>query len=91
MLGAKGIIAIVQLVVFGPSVVLAAVICARHGFSRNAGWIYILLLTLTRCAGATYQLVYDAQPSQSLAIAVVVLNSVIISPLLLSLLGLLSR
>lgn len=91
MLDARTIIATVQLIFFLPSAILCTALCIRHGFDRTAGWIYILLLALTRCAAAVCQLIYKNQPSVQLAITIGVLDSVIISPLLLSLLGILAR
>lgn len=64
----------------------------KHGFSRSTGWFYLVLLSLLRLIGAgTGYASVDHPNSQSLLEASVICTSIGISPLLLTLLGILNR
>lgn len=88
-LDARGGISILEICVYFPLLILAILICQRHGFSRSAGWTYTLLLCLVRLLGACCQLATYNKPSHGLVEAVIILSSVGLSPLLLATLGLL--
>ncbi|EED14728.1 conserved hypothetical protein [Talaromyces stipitatus ATCC 10500] len=91
-LGTSSIIAIAELVVYIPAIILAFFVCARHSFSRSSGWYYTFTLCLIRIVGAVCQLLTLADTtSVGLVKAVLVLNHIGLTPLLLSTLGMLSR
>ena len=46
-LDAHGIIAIVEIIIYVPILILGAVLSYRHGFSRKAGWILLVILSLS--------------------------------------------
>jgi hypothetical protein len=86
-----GAVSVFELVIYIPAIIVAAIVCSRHGFSRSSGWIYTLILCLARIIGACCQLATYSSKSTGLIEAVFILDSVGISPLLLATLGLLSR
>jgi hypothetical protein len=87
----QGGVSIFELLIYFPAIVVAAIVCSRHGFGRSSGWIFTLILCLVRIVGASCQLATYQSPTQGLLEAVIILESIGISPLLLATLGLLSR
>jgi hypothetical protein len=86
-----GGVSIAELIVYLPAIVVSAIVCKRHGFSRSSGWLFTLILCLVRIVGACCQLATYKSESIGLLEAVVIIDSIGISPLLLATLGLLSR
>lgn len=87
----QGGISILELIIYFPALVVAAIVCSRHGFGRNSGWIFTLVLCLVRIVGACCQLATYHSETKGLLEAVLILDSIGMSPLLLATLGLLSR
>ncbi|KAK7694242.1 hypothetical protein QCA50_001422 [Cerrena zonata] len=52
----RGYIAIVELIIYTPIFVTSGFLIFRHGFRRNAGWIYLLILSIVRIAGGSIRL-----------------------------------
>lgn len=90
-LGDRGYVSIAELVVYIPALVLALVVCARHGLHRASGWMYTVVLCVVRIVGAICQLVTYSDHSEGLLTATLIIDSIGISPLLLATLGMLSR
>jgi len=86
-----GGISVFELIVYFPALIVAIFVCSRHGFGRSSGWVFTLVLCLVRIVGACCQLATYHSESRSLLEAVIILDSIGISPLLLATLGLLSR
>ncbi|KAF4466087.1 transmembrane [Fusarium albosuccineum] len=85
-------IAIAEIVVYSIFLVGALILCKTHGFGRNAGWLYLLILSLARLIGSSMILASINDPSNtSLYIGWLTLNGIGLGPLILTLLGLLSR
>ena len=85
-------LAIAQIVFFGPVIVAAFLVCLRHGFSRDFGWVSLLLLSAARIAGSACEIaVNTSTPSVGLVTASLILNSGGLSALLLAMLGILKR
>lgn len=82
---------IVQLAFYGLAIPLIIFILARHGFGRQTGWLYLAALAVLRIVGASTGIASTNNPSQGLIETSLICTSIGISPLLLSLLGLLSR
>lgn len=91
MIKARGWVSVVELIVYIPAILLSIVVCSRHGFNRSSGWIYTLILCIVRIAGAICQLMSYHDHSTGLITAVIIIDSIGLSPLLLATLGLLSR
>jgi hypothetical protein len=87
----RGGVSILELFIYFPSLIVAFIICSRHGFNRSSGWIFTLILCLIRIIGACCQLATYHDQSSGLLETAFILDSVGISPLLLATLGLLSR
>ncbi|KAF2423793.1 hypothetical protein EJ08DRAFT_423000 [Tothia fuscella] len=90
-LDSQGAVSIVELIVYFPAITASAIICSRHGFTRSSGWVYTFILCLVRILGAICQLVTYSDHSSGLIKAVIIIDSIGISPLLLATLGMLSR
>lgn len=85
-------IAIAELAVYTPVTLLAIVVVIRHGFHKQLGWIYVCAFGGIRIAGAIIQILSTKNPDNtSDAEWAMILQSVGLSPLLLSSLGLLKR
>lgn len=89
--GSRGILSVVELVVYVPTFIIAIIICSRHGFARASGWIYTVILCLVRIVAAVCQLLTYTDHSTGLLKATLIIDSIGISPLLLATLGMLSR
>jgi hypothetical protein len=90
-LDSRGYVSIVQLIVYIPCWVLGFIVCRRHGFKRSSGWIFILILSTVRIAGSICQLLTYSDVSDDLIKATAILDSIGLAPLLLTLLGVVSR
>ncbi|RFU27611.1 hypothetical protein B7463_g8732, partial [Scytalidium lignicola] len=89
---ARAASSIVELGVFLPTLFLSIWISIRHGFGLNSGWIYLVILSLIRIVDSACQLATNKYPTSiGLHVTVSILNSVGLSPLLLTASGLLSR
>jgi hypothetical protein len=88
---ARGWVSVVELCVYIPFIIIAAIVCKRHGFNRSSGFLYTLILCLVRIIGSVCQLLTYHDSSSGLVKTALILDSVGISPLLLATLGLLSR
>jgi hypothetical protein len=86
-----GGISILELIIYFPALLVAVFVCSRHGFGRSSGWIFTLILCLVRILGACCQLATYHSETKGLVEAIIILDSIGISPLLLATLGLLSR
>jgi hypothetical protein len=91
MMHARDIVAAIELAVYIPAVIVAVIICVRHGFNRSSGWIYTLILCIVRIAGTVCQFLSHQDHSNGLIEAKIIIDSIGLSPLLLATLGLLSR
>lgn len=90
-LNSHGDLAIVELIFYTPALALALWVAGRHGFGRQAGWIFLAVLTLVRIIGSAMLLASEHKPSTALITGAAILDGVGISPLLLAMLGILKR
>ncbi|KAJ5108866.1 hypothetical protein N7456_005541 [Penicillium angulare] len=87
----KGI-SIAELVVYIPVTLLAIFVVFRHGFHKQLGWIYLCIFGGIRIAGAILEILSTQHPDNTNDTEwAMILQSVGLSPLLLSTLGLLKR
>ncbi|TDL17892.1 hypothetical protein BD410DRAFT_901222 [Rickenella mellea] len=88
-LDARGIIAIIQIVLFVPIFCFTLFITLRHGFKRDAGWVFLLIFSVIRIVGGVMLVVAESlkHPSTGVYITAYVLASVGLSPLLFATLG----
>lgn len=81
-----------ECIVYIPCLAIAVLLSIRHGFGRNAGWIFLIIFCLARIIGPCMQLATISQPdNRSLYTGSAILQNVGVSPLQLATLGLLSR
>lgn len=90
-LGSAGYVSIVELIIYVPCLVLAVLVCLRHGWRRSGGWFYTFVLCLVRIIGAICQLITYTSPSKGLYQAVFTIDSIGLSPLLLATMGVINR
>jgi hypothetical protein len=86
-----GYVSVVELSIYIPCLILGFMVCRRHGFQRTSGWIFILILPAVRITGSICQLLTYSNPTEGLIKATLIFDSIGIAPLLLALLGILSR
>ena len=92
MLSEKENIAIAELAVYIPSIILAIAIIFKHGFSKGRPWIYLILFCGLRIASAVMEVLSADNPtSREDATWTAILGSIGLSPLFLVASGLLSR
>ncbi|EPE03296.1 hypothetical protein F503_02034 [Ophiostoma piceae UAMH 11346] len=85
-------ISIIDLVFFLPALAIAGLLTYRHGFRRSSGWIYLVLLSLMRILGSSMQLATIKQPDNiNIIIGAQTLQNIGLSPLILVILGLITR
>jgi len=84
-------VAILQVVAYIPILVLAFLLCLRHGFSKSSGWFFLITFSIIRLLGAIFWLVYISYPSVGVITTAIICTSIGLSPLTLLCLGLLSR
>jgi len=85
-------VAIGELVFYFPALVIAVILAIRHGFGRSSGWLFLIVFSLVRIIGSCFQLATISNPTSTwLYTGIAILENVGLSPLELTLLGLLSR
>lgn len=93
MLDSRGGLAAAEIAFFAPTLLIGIYVCLRHGFKREGGWLYIILLAILRLVGASCLLYAEINndPNRSLIITYAVCSSVGTAPLLLALMAFLVR
>jgi hypothetical protein len=84
-------ISILQLLFYVPVAFFAFWVAFRHGFSRSAGWFFFVVFTIVRIVGACLSLALISHESTGLVTAWAIFTSAGLVPLILGLIGLLSR
>ncbi|KAG9238438.1 hypothetical protein BJ875DRAFT_367896 [Amylocarpus encephaloides] len=85
-------ISVAEIVAYTPCLLIAILLCIRHGFRRSAGFYFLIIFSLARILGGSMQLATISSPTSiSLQTGSAILTGIGFSPLLLATLGLLSR
>lgn len=84
-------LAIAELVFYLPALALSVYVNIRHGFRRQLGWFYLILLSVIRLVGNSMEIAANSEKSINLFVGAAVLNGVGLSPLLLAMTALLRR
>lgn len=87
----REILDIIDLIYFAPALGLTIWICVKHGFGRQLGWFYLIILSLLRLIAGSTGIVNAHSPSRSATQATTVTYSVGLAPLILALMGILKR
>ncbi|KAI1281388.1 hypothetical protein F5Y07DRAFT_354554 [Xylaria sp. FL0933] len=86
------IVSIVQIIFFIPSLAISLLLCKRHGFGANAGWLLLVIFSLSRIIGASLQLAATAQPDNiGLFFGALTLQGVGLSDFIIVMLALINR
>lgn len=92
MLSERESIAIAELAVYIPSILLALAVIFKHGFSKGRPWVYLVAFCGLRIASAVLEVLSSDHPtSRSDATWTAILGSIGLSPLFLAASGLLRR
>ena len=92
MVDSKEALAIAQLAVYIPVLICAIFIIFRHGFNKQVGWRFLGILCLVRIVGSCFEIAAIHHPDNKTDVKwSAILQSVGVSPLLLTALGLLKR
>ncbi|KAI0757365.1 hypothetical protein C8Q80DRAFT_1225239 [Daedaleopsis nitida] len=87
-LDAHGIIAVVEIVIYVPILFVGGYLSLKHGFTRKAGWIFLVLLAIVRIAGGITHILSENNPTNTTERVVYsIMESSGLSPLLLATLG----
>jgi len=88
-LNARGYISILQAVAYTPILLLAIFLIIRHGIKKQQGWIFLAIFAQARIIGAILLIAEEAQtnPSTGLITAASIVQSIGLSPLVLTTLG----
>jgi hypothetical protein len=90
-LSSRTILNIVELVYYGPALLLALWIIHKHGMGRRSGWIYLAILAVVRIVGAATGIAANSDPSRGLIETSEIAYGVGLSPLFLAWLGVIRR
>ena len=92
MLTTRESISVAELVVYLPAFMVALFVAHRQGFSRQLGFLYLVIFTVIRIAGAVVEILSQRNLTNTeYAEWAGILGSVGLSPLLLATSGLLKR
>ncbi|KGO47293.1 hypothetical protein PEX1_027560 [Penicillium expansum] len=85
-------IAIAELIIYIPTALVTILVVLRHGFHKQLGWIYLCIFSAIRVGGAVMETLSTRNANNSTYKEwAIIIQSVGLSPLLLSTLGLLKR
>jgi len=90
-LSSRTILNIVELVYYGPALLLALWVVNKQGMQRHSGWIYLAILPAIRIVGAATGIAANSHPSQGLFETSEIAYSIGLSPLFLAWLGVIKR
>jgi uncharacterized membrane protein (DUF485 family) len=82
---------IVEIIYYVPALLVTLYVTKKHGYGRQLGWIYLVILGLLRLIGAGTGIAAIHDPTEGLIECSTITFSVGLSPLLLALLGILKR
>lgn len=85
-------VSIGEIAFYVPALIIAVILAIVHGFGRNSGWFFLITFSLARIVGPCFQLATIHDPTNTdLYTGAAILQSIGLSPLMLTALGLLSR
>lgn len=92
MLSNRESLAIAELVIYIPLLLITIIVIVRHGRNKSFGWIYLFAFVAVRICGAAVALASAKNPTNDdLDLWTGLLDSAGVGPLLLAGLGLLKR
>lgn len=92
MLSDRESLAIAELLLYIPLLLITILVLLRHGHTKSLGWVYLSVFVATRISGAAVAIASAKNPTKDeLDLWTGILDSAGIGPLLLAGLGLLKR
>lgn len=91
MINDRGGLAIATLIFYVLAILASLLLCRKHGFGRNGGWIFLMIFSLIRVAGSIAELVAVNDPSVASVTAATALAGSGFSALLMAEIGVLQR
>jgi hypothetical protein len=89
--GYREAVAVVQIVFFTVYLACGIILCTRHGWNRNSGFLILITFSILRLLGASFQLATMTYPSRSVYGGAIICEAIGISPLTVLNIGLLAR
>ncbi|KAI0363938.1 hypothetical protein BV20DRAFT_1039659 [Pilatotrama ljubarskyi] len=87
-LDARGYVSIAEIVIYVPILLVAIPVAFRHGFTRKAGWIFLVILSIIRIVGGVTHILSEQKPSNTtLQTIFSIMEATGLSPLLLATVG----
>ncbi|KAI0932666.1 hypothetical protein AcW1_000277 [Taiwanofungus camphoratus] len=84
----RGDVSIAEIVIYIPILIVSFILVLRHGFTRRAGWIFLLILSIIRIVGGVTHVLSEQKPTNiTLIIIYSIMEGAGVSPLLLATLG----
>ncbi|KAH9927511.1 uncharacterized protein BXZ73DRAFT_90761 [Epithele typhae] len=85
---ARGIIAIVEIVIYVPILLIGFALTLKHGFSKKAGWLMLIILSIARIIGGITHVLSEQNPSNITEKTIYgIMEAAGLSPLLVASLG----
>lgn len=91
MVTSSEVLDIIEIVYYVPALPVAAYVCFKHGFSREAGWLTLVILSLVRIIGAATGIAAVTDPSTGLITTSLVMSSIGSATLVAALTGVVNR
>ncbi|RPD58385.1 hypothetical protein L227DRAFT_505377 [Lentinus tigrinus ALCF2SS1-6] len=87
-LDARGIISAVEIAIYIPILLIGALLSFRHGFGRQAGWIFLVVLSIVRIIGGVTHILSENNPTNGTDRTIYsIMESAGLSPLMTASLG----
>ncbi|KAH9945606.1 hypothetical protein B0H21DRAFT_709309 [Amylocystis lapponica] len=85
----RGFISASEVVVYVPILIIGVVLVLRHGFSKKAGWLYLVILSVMRIVGGVTHILSETTDKNNITLKVVygICEGSGTSPLLLATMG----
>ncbi|RPD81633.1 hypothetical protein L226DRAFT_555791 [Lentinus tigrinus ALCF2SS1-7] len=85
---ARGIIAAVEIAIYVPVLLIGGLLSFRHGFGRQAGWIFLVILSIVRIIGGITHILSENDPTNKTERTIYgIMESAGLSPLMTATLG----
>ena len=92
MLPERESISIAEIAIYFPFLLAALFVARKHGFKRGSGFLYLVIFSILRIAGAIMTILSIHHPSSTTDVVWgAILGSIGLSPLMLAAFGLLNR
>ena len=92
MVVAREIIDIIEIIYYAPVLCITVFVALRHGFKKEQGWYFLIVLALIRLIGSSTGIAAVSNPdNENLIACTIVCGTIGLSPLLLCLIAFMDR